>query len=408
MNDRSFKPASRCAAPLALALLLAWAALSAGCLRFGPKREKVRIGVFVSLTGGTGNYGISSVNGFRMAAEERNAAGGIGGRQVELIVEDTRSDAHETEVVVRRLVGEYRVTALLGEVVSSRSLAAAPIAQAARVPMLTPSSTSPEVTERGDFIFRSCYTDPYQAAALARFAAAGLHARRAALLVDRTQGYSVELARLISLAFARAGGQVVAEQGYAEGDEDFTPQLMELGAASPDVIFVPGYYREAGLIAKRARDMGIDVPLVGGDGWDSQGLYQIGGEHLRGSFFSNHFSAHDTEPEVRKFVEGFTGIYGFPPDAFAATAYDAAHLMFDAVERAGSSDPRAVRDALAATRDFKGVTGAVTFDAERNAIKPVVIIRIEPGGVYAVQERVMPTTQATGRKRPAGNAGGGK
>lgn len=399
MSDRRLKNgARRAAAALVCALLVISTALASGCLRLAGKRERVKIGVFVSLTGSTSNYGISSVNGLTMAVEEVNSAGGIEGRQIELIVEDTRSDDYETNVVVRRLVHEYRVRALLGEVVSSRSMAAAPIAQTASVPMLTPSSTNPEVTLRGNYVFRSCYTDPFQAAALARFAAEGLRAKRAALLVDRSQEYSSELARLIRAEFERRGGRIVAEEAYAEGDEDFTHQLMTAGAANPDVLFVPGYYREAGLIAKRAKELGIDAPLVGGDGWDSQGLYQIGGEALRGSFFSNHFSVNDTDPAVRVFVEDYIGMYGSPPDAFAATAYDAARLLIDAVRRAGSLDRKAIRDALAETTNYKGVTGMITIGPDRNAIKPIVIIRIEQGGHYAVQERIMPGQTADAMK----------
>src|SRR5918997_4801997 len=213
------------------------AAAAPGCrpgwLKGTRAEDKVRVGVFVSLTGGTAGYGLSSMNGFRMAAAEVNSRGGVGGRQVELVVEDTRSDALETERVVRRLVGERKVHALLGEVVSSRSLVAAPIAQAAGVAMLTPSSTNPEVTERGEYVFRSCYTDPFQANALARFAADGLRARRAALLIDRSQAYSVELAELFRESFTGRGGQVVPEQGYAEGDEDFTQVLMQAGGPPP-------------------------------------------------------------------------------------------------------------------------------------------------------------------------------
>jgi branched-chain amino acid transport system substrate-binding protein len=383
------------------ALLLACALVAPGCVRWGPRREKVRVGVFVSLTGSTADYGLSTINGIRMATEEVNSAGGIDGRQIELLVEDTKSDDYETSVAVRRLVHERGVRALLGEVVSSRSIVGASVAQSAGVPMLTPSSTSPAVTGRGDFIFRSCYTDPFQASALARFAADGLHARRAALLVDSAQEYSTELARLIRGEFESRGGRVVAEQTYAEGDEDFTQQLMTAGAARPDVLFVPGYYREAGLIAKRARELGLDAPLVGGDGWDSQGLYQIGGEDLRGSFFSNHFSVNDPDPAVRTFVEDYIGLHGYPPDAFAATAYDAARIMFAAVRNAGSLDRRRIRDALADTINYKGVTGTITFDRDRNAVKPIVIIRIEQGGLYAVQERIQPQPRSVPTTTPA-------
>ena len=222
----------------------------------------------MSLTGDTGQYGISALNGIRMAVEEANAQGGVGGHRIELIAQDTRSDAVETETVVRRLAGEYRVHALVGEIVSSRSLVAARVAQGERVPMLTPSSTSPEVTKQGDYVFRSCYTDPFQGAALAQFAAQSLRARRAALLVDSGQRYSIELARIIGEEFKRQGGEIVSEQSYVEGAGDFAPQLAEVGAARPEVIFIPGYYLEAGLLARQAKDLNIPAPLVGGDGGD--------------------------------------------------------------------------------------------------------------------------------------------
>jgi branched-chain amino acid transport system substrate-binding protein len=353
--------------------------------------ERVRLGAFMALTGDTAQYGISALNGLRMAVEEANAAGGVGGRRVELIVQDTRSDAAETEVVVRRLAQESRVHALVGEVVSSRSLAAARVAQAEGVPMLTPSATSPEVTAVGDYVFRSCYTDTFQGAAIAHFAMSNLSALRAATLVDRDQRYSVELARIIREDFERHGGRVVAEQDYHEGAADFSIQLAEVGATKPDVVFIPGYYLEAGLLARQARDVGIDVPLVGGDGWDSPRLYEIGGDALTGDFFSTHFSAEDTDPQVQRFVADYRRLFNnTTPDSFAATAYDAARIMLDAVSRAAALERRSIRDALAATRDFPGVTGSVTFNAERNALKPVVVVRIGDNGRHSVESHVTP------------------
>ena len=383
----------------ALALALAAALSLAGCVagRGGPEvvvvptpDERVRIGAFMSLTGDTAQYGISALNGYRMAVEEANAAGGAGGRRVELVVEDTRSDAVETEVVVERLVREVKVHALLGEVVSSRSLAAARVAQREGVPMLTPSATSPEVTAVGPYVFRSCYTDTFQGAAIAHFAAGQLGARRAAFLVDRDQRYSVELARIIRDDFVRHGGEVVASQEYEEGAADFSFQVAEVGAAKPDVVFIPGYYLEAGLLARQARAIGIEVPLVGGDGWDSPRLYEIGGDVLAGSFYSSHFSAEDPDPQVQRFVADYRRLFVATPDSFAATAYDAARVMLAAVARAPSLERAAIRDALAQTRDFPGVTGSVTFDAERNAVKSVVVVRIGDNGRQSVESHVSP------------------
>ena len=350
--------------------------------------DKVRVGVFMSLTGTTANFGISSVNGIKMAAEEINAAGGINGKQIELLVQDDRSDASEAATIVTKFVNQDQVHAILGEVASSRSIAAAPIAQNAKIPMLTPSSTNPEVTKKGDFIFRSCFIDPIQGAAIAQFAAKTLGAKNAAIMVDRKNDYSTGLEEVINDVFTKMGGKIVATTSYQEGDQDFNAQLTSIKGANPEVIFVPGYYNDVGLIAKQARDRGITVPLIGGDGWDSTQLYAIGGSALNGSYFTNHYSPYDTDPKVKKFVDGYKAKYGSVPDALAATAYDAAHIMFDAIKRSPSLDGPAIRDALAATKDYPGVTGTVTFNQNRDAVKPIVMIEIKQGGLYAVKERV--------------------
>ena len=362
--------------------------------------DKVRVGVFMSLTGTTANFGISSVNGIKMAAEEINAAGGINGKQIELLVQDDRSDASEAATIVTKFVTQDQVHAILGEVASSRSIAAAPIAQNAKIPMLTPSSTNPEVTKKGDFIFRSCFIDPIQGAAIAQFAARTLGAKNAAIMVDRKNDYSTGLEEVINDVFAKMGGKMVATQSYQEGDQDFNAQLTSIKGANPEVIFVPGYYNDVGLIAKQARDRGITVPLIGGDGWDSTQLYAIGGTALNGSYFTNHYSPYDTEPKVAKFVNDYKAKYGSVPDALAATAYDAAHIMFDAIKRSKSLNGPDIRDALAATKDYPGVTGTVTFNQNRDAVKPIVMIEIKDGGLYAVRERVNVEGAATSSNAP--------
>ena len=370
-----------------IASIVAVSLLSA-CQQNGGGGDKVRVGVFMSLTGTTANFGISSVNGIKLATDEVNAAGGINGKQVELLVEDDRSDASEAATIVTKFVTQDQVHAVLGEVASSRSIAAAPIAQNAKIPMLTPSSTNPEVTKKGDFIFRSCFIDPVQGAAIAQFAAKSLGAKTAAIMVDRKNDYSTGLEKVIHETFTKMGGQIVATQSYQEGDQDFNAQLTSLKGANPQVIFVPGYYNDVGLIAKQARDKGITVPLIGGDGWDSVQLYQIGGSALNGSYFTNHYSPYDTDPKVQKFVNDYKSRYNTVPDALAATAYDAARIMFDAIKRSKSLNGPDIRDALAATKEFPGVTGTVTFNEQRDAVKPIVMIEIKDGGTYAVKERV--------------------
>src|SRR5436190_6265181 len=272
--------------------------------------------------------------------------------------------------------------------------------------MLTPSSTKPEVTKKGDYIFRSCFIDPVQGAAIAQFAAKSLNAKTAAIMVDRKNDYSTGLEKYINETFTKLGSKIVAVQSYQEGDQDFNAQLTSLKGSNPEVIFVPGYYNDVGLIAKQARDKGITVPLVGGDGWDSVQLYAIGGSALVGSYFTNHYSPYDTDPKVQKFVNDYKSRYGALPDALAATAYDAARIMFDAIKRSKSLNGPDVRDALAATKDFPGVTGTVTFNEQRDAVKPIVMIEIKDGGTYAVKERVtvegaaLPTAANTAPNAP--------
>jgi len=361
-----------------IALLITTALFTAGCNNTGGGGagggDKVKIGVFMSLTGSTANFGISSVNGIKMAADEVNAAGGINGKQVEMLVQDDRSDASEAATIVTKFVTQDQVHAILGEVASSRSIAAAPIAQNAKIPMLTPSSTNPEVTKKGTFIFRSCFIDPVQGAAIAQFAAKTLNVKRAAIMVDRKNDYSTGLEKVISEVFTRMGGQIVATQSYQEGDQDFNAQLTSLKGANPEVIFVPGYYNDVGLVAKQARDKGITVPLIGGDGWDSAQLYAIGGTALNGSFFTNHYSPFDTDPKVQKFVNDYKSRYGGVPDA------------------------------LAATNNFPGVTGNVTFNENRDAVKPIIMIEIKDGGSYAVRERVNVEGAAMPSSSPASSA----
>ena len=375
--------------------------LTAFACQPGSGGDKVKIGVFMSMTGDTANFGISSTNGIKLAADEVNAAGGINGKQIELDVQDDRSDPSEAATIVTKFVTQDGVAAILGEVASSRSIAAAPIAQNAKIPMLTPSSTNPEVTRKGDYIFRSCFIDPVQGAAIAQFAAKTLGKKRAGIMVDRKNDYSTGLEKFISSTFIKLGGEMVVTQSYQAGDQDFNAQITSIKGANPDVIFVPGYYGDVALFAKQARDKGITVPLVGGDGWDAEQLYKIGGTALNGSFFSNHYSPYDTDPKVQKFVNDYKARYNSIPDALAATAYDAARIMFDAIKRANSLDGKAIRDALAATKDFPGVTGMVTFNENRDAVKPIIMIEIKDGGIYAVRERVqvegaaMPVLTAT-------------
>jgi branched-chain amino acid transport system substrate-binding protein len=339
----------------------------------------IPVGVYGALTGSEAAFGTSTVNGVRIAADEINASGGILGRRIRLVVEDDQGRAEEAASVVTKLITSDGVVALIGENSSNQSLAAAPIAQTHGVPMISPSSTNPTVTEKGDSIFRVCFTDPYQGKALATFVRDNLKLDTAAILIDKKNDYSVGLGDVFRKEFEAAGGKIVAEQSYSGGDTEFRPQLTAIKGKSPQALFVPGFYTEVGQIAIQARDLGLTAPLVGGDGWDSPVVIQIGGKAIEGSYFSDHYFVGDTRPIVKKFVAEFVKRYGGKPEATAALGYDALHIWANAAKRANSIDKKAVRDQIAATKDYDGVSGMITMGPDRNPIKPVAMIKIENG-----------------------------
>ena len=349
----------------------------------------IRVGFFGALTGPTATFALSGKNGARLAVDEANRAGGVLGKPVELLVEDDRGEASEAASAASKLVTRDHVVALIGENASSRTLAAAPIAQSEKVPMITPSSTNIEVTRKGDYIFRVCFIDPYQGKVLSTFARRDLKATTAALLVDAKSDYSVGLAEAFRRDFTAAGGRVVADSKYTEGDSDFSAQLTAIKPLVPDVLVIPGYYTDVGLIARQARSLGLTAILLGADGWDSPKLVEIGGAALEGSYLSNHYSVEDPSPTVQKFLAAYSKAYGAEPDSIAALSYDAARVLFDAIRRAGTTDGKRLRDALAATKGFPGVTGTITMDADRNPVKPAVVLRIE-GGKFRFAASVSP------------------
>ena len=339
----------------------------------------IPVGVYGALTGDQAAFGTSTVQGVRIAAEEINAAGGVLGRKIRLLVEDDQGRAEEAATVVTKLITGSDVAVLIGENSSNQSLAAAPIAQANGVPMISPSSTNPAVTEKGEYIFRVCFTDPYQGKALAAFARRDLKLDTAAILQDQKNDYSVGLAGVFRREFEALGGRIVATQSYTGGDTEFRPQLTAIRKANPQALFIPGFYTEVGQIAIQARDLGLTVPLLGGDGWDSPAVIRIGGKAIEGSYFSDHYFVGDTRPVVQQFVTKYEQRHGAKPEATAALGYDALHIWASAAKRAGSVDRKAVRDQIAATKDYQGVSGTISMGPDRNPIKPVAMIKIENG-----------------------------
>lgn len=354
----------------------------------------ILIGEYGSLTGPEATFGQSTHNGIMMALEEVNAAGGVNGRQVRIRTEDDQSKPEEAANAVAKLISQNNVIAVLGEVASSNTLAAAPISQANKVPMVTPSSTNPRVTQVGDYIFRVCYIDPYQGEALAQFVMNDLKMNRAAILRDVKSDYSMGLADYFKRTFESLGGRIVADQSYSKGDNDFKAQLTAIRAAQPQTIFIPGYYTDIGQIAIQARDLGIDQPLVGGDGWESPKLLEIGGRALEGSFYSNHYHADDPSPIVRGFVEKYAQRYGVKPDALAALGYDAMKVLAEAMKRAANLDGPSIRDEIAKTADHQGVTGSITLGADRNPEnKKLVVMEIKEGQIL-LRATIDPGAQA--------------
>ncbi|MCI0411242.1 ABC transporter substrate-binding protein [bacterium] len=374
-----FKQLGKCSATTLLIFFLL-----AGCSSQNTSDEIV-IGGYGALTGTTATFGQSTQKGIEMAFHEVNQKGGLLGKKFRLVMEDDQGKPEEAQTVVSRLINRNRVVAVIGENASSRSLAAAPVCQQAKIPMVSPSSTNPKVTEVGDFIFRVCFIDPFQGKVMAKFAAETLKVKQVAILRDIKNDYSVGLAEVFTQSFEQSGGKIIANESYSEGDSDFSAQLTSLKQHNPEAIFIPGYYTEVGLIARQARKLGITVPLLGGDGWESPKLWEIGGEALNDCYYSNHYSLDDPSPTVQKFVQAYKARYQEVPDAVAALSYDAAGILFHAIAKANSAEPQKIRDALATIRNYSGVTGQITIDEKRNALKPAVVLKVKDGKLEFVQ-----------------------
>lgn len=382
-----------------------------GCAGGSDAPKEIVVGQYGSLTGPEATFGLSTKNGIELATEEQNARGGIAGMPVRMLVEDDQGKPEETSTVVQKILSRDRPVALLGEVASTLSLTAAPLAQNAGVPMISPSSTNPKVTEQGDFIFRVCFIDPFQGQAMAKFAYNTKGVRKVAILKDVKSDYSIGLAKFFVDTFTQLGGTVVAEEAYAKEDTDYKAQLTKIIDAGPEAIFIPGYYTNVGQIAQQARQLGFTGYLLGGDGWDSTKLVGVGGDAVVGGFFTNHYSTDDPNPVVQEFIKKYQAKYQEKPDGLAALGYDSARVLYAALEKVAqdpamaealgdrSSVPAteekrkaaraALRDAIAATKDFPGVTGSITIDAARNATKPAVVVEVLKDG-YRFVEAVAP------------------
>jgi branched-chain amino acid transport system substrate-binding protein len=364
------------------AVLVLSAGSLVGCYKSGGSGDnasEVVIGHVASLTGDTATFGHSADEGIRLALDEINAKGGLLGKKVNVITEDDRSVSDEAKTAANKLITRDHVCAILGEIASSRSIAIAPVCDDAKVPMLSPGSTNPKVTQDHPYVFRNCFIDPFQGECIARSAMEVLKLKRFAMLYPVNSDYGVGLRGYIETYVKQHGGQIVADLGYTEKtDKDFSGQLTKIKGADPEAIFIPGYYTEVGLIGPQARKLGITVPLIGGDGWDAAELLEAGKSSLNGCFFTNHYSPDEKRPEVQAFVEAYKRKYnGKIPDAMAIVSYDAMNIMADAIKRAGTTNSQKIKDALAAAKDFPGASGLTTIDKDHNARKAIVVIEIK-------------------------------
>lgn len=345
----------------------------------------VKVGLNYELSGGVATYGQGLVAGIELAVEEINKNGGVLGKQVELVKADNKSDNAEAANVATKLITRDKVIAILGPGTSGNTKGAVPVAMQNKVPLISASATADDVTVDNngnvrDFIFKTCFSDSFQGVIMANFAFGDLKLKNAAVLIDNTSDYSKGLAKSFKEKFTELGGTLTTEQAYQAKEKDFRAVLTNIKSTNPDVLYLPGYYEEVGLIVKQARELGLMVPVLGGDGYDSPKLTELAtNDALNGVYFTNHYSSMDTSPEVVKFKEAFNAKYQKDPDAFNALGYDLAYFLADALERAGEADPLKLKDALASTKDFSGITGKLTVDEKHNPVKAITIIEMKDG-----------------------------
>lgn len=372
-----------------LSLSLA-AGVLAGCSGSGSSEktsgdgDTIKIGVNLELSGGVASYGQSIAEGLELATAEINKEG-IDGKKIKLIKVDNKSEASEATSGAIKLTSQDQVAAIVGAATSTNSIAQVQIAQDNKVPVISPSGTSPEITfskdKLNDYVFRTSFIDPFQGTVAANFAAKEIKAKSAAIYIDSSSDYSKGLAAAFKEQFEKNGGKVVAQEAYIAKDTDFRSTLTRLKSAKPDFIFLPGYYEEAGLIVKQARETGLDVPFMGGDGWDSPKLVEIAGaKALNNTFITNHYSSGDPDEKIQNFVSAFKAKYkDKSPDAFNALGYDTGYFLADAIKRAGSADSEKIKEALEKTADLELVTGTFTLDEKHNPIKSATILEFKEG-----------------------------
>ena len=352
----------------------------------GSDSKTIKVGVNLELSGGVASYGESLENGIDIAVDEINKAGGVKGKKLEIIKVDNKSEAAEATNGAIKLTSQDKVTAIIGAATSGDTVAQAQIANDTKTILLTPSGTSPNVTvgdngKLNEFVFRTSFIDPFQGIVAANFATKELNLKNAAIFADSASDYAKGLAASFKETYEKAGGKVVAEEAYVAKDTDFRATLTRIKAKNPEFIFIPGYYEEVGLIVKQAREMGITVPLMGADGWDSPKLVELAGaDALNNTFITNHYTSEDPDKNIQKFVTTYKEKFkGESPNAFNALGYDTVYLLADAIERAGSTDTAKIKEALEKTKNLSRITGTITIDKDHNPIKSATVLEYKDG-----------------------------
>lgn len=371
--------------------VLVGATLFAGCKKQdAANSDTIKIGLNYELSGQVASYGTSLADGIELAFEEINNGGGVLDKKLEAVKMDNKSETQESANIATKLATKENVVLILGAATSGNTKAAVPVATKYKVPMVSASATADDVTvdKNGnvrDYIFKTCFSDSFQGVIMAKFAVEDLGAKKAAMLVDTTSDYSKGLADSFKSSYT---GDIVAEEAYKSKDTDFKAVLTNIKSKNPDVLFLPGYYEEVGLIVKQARELGLDVPVLGGDGYDSPKLLELAGKDaLNKVYYTNHYSSQDTAENVTKFREAFKKKYNKEPDAFNALGYDLGYLAVDAIKRAGKADTEAIKEALAATKDFKGVTGTLSMDEKHNPVKAITILEVKGEEITFVKKQ---------------------
>lgn len=349
--------------------------------------DTIKIGLIASLNGEQQPWGLDSKNGTELAVEEINAAGGINGKKIQLITEDTGSKAEGGKSATEKLVSEDKVLCVLGEVASGITLPAAQVCQENAVPIIAIGATRVDVTQQGGASFRVCYTDDFQGAAMAKYAFEDLKLKKVAVMTDRKLPYSTGLSEVFIKAFKSLGGEIVAEENYESGNIDFKAQLANIKSKNPDGLFCSGYFTEVGPIARQRMSLGLNVPMLGGDGWDSKDLLDSGGEGIVGGFFANHYHISEDRQEVKDFVANYKKKFGSDAGtAMAALSYDAAKVCFEALKNVKDLNSKELITAIQGIKDFKGVSGNITIGADGNAQKPALVLKVEKTGFVPVKQ----------------------